>query len=242
MDDIFKGDKRFDKDPDSFGSGMKHIGRGLKLLFFRRFFINIFLLLLLLAASAYIAYYLKPQAEIITNECPVYEECPQCPEFSCDSCEEKLLTEYVYRYRCSSGAIVDSPEGCTQAPPETNTPYISASNGISLSFDSLQFSTVGNISQISQINITIINNAERTIMPKVGLKIYETYSQEVKEAGFLRTISLDDVIGSGSWVRHSENTNLEVGIGKKTVRLELIDTLPDPDQSVVVVLRPVEFT
>ena len=95
--------------------------------------------------------------------------------------------------------------------------------------------------KITQINYTIINKGTEEIFPKVGVKIYDKYTQEVKQSKFLRTFTFDRVLDSNDWIRKSESVKIDFEGDEKTFRLELIDTLPDPDEEVVVMYKRMDF-
>lgn len=259
-EDIFEGDKKLDttERTESFGSALKHIGKGFGVLFFKKFYMNLFIVLLLIAASIVLTYNIKP-GQMITGQavlecnvtCPECEEClydecvceeQECPELNCDDCQEKTLTEYVYRYMCPDGGIVNKSDGCVELLPETDPERTSTANGISITLDAVYYKEEDDNIRIRQINYTLVNKGSRAINPKVGVKVYEKYTHAVKDAGYLRNFRLDDMLDVNDWVSRAETVNIIIEEDQETVRLELIDTSPDPDEYITAVWGDIDFS
>ena len=148
----------------------------------------------------------------------------------------------MYRYICPNGGIVDEEEDCERLTPETDPEYTSTSNGVSISIDSIRYEEDDDQIRIREINYTIINNGKGAIRPKVGLKIYEKYTYEVKELGYLRNFELDDVLDVNEWVSRSEIVNIIIEKEEETFRLELLDVSPDPNEYVTAVWRKMDIS
>ena len=241
MDDIFRGDRRVESE-DSFSDALGNIGKGLKKILFKKFYMNVIIMILIIATAVIITLTIQPKPMTI---CPNIS-CPQCPVQqqcalqSCDDCSEKILTEYIYRFICSNGAIVNTSDGCVGQPPITDPAYTSTTNGISITFDGISYQVgANNTMKVTQINYTIVNNGNNEIVPKVGLKIYELYTDEVKNAYYLRVFKADDVLGFSEWIKKSEAVNIDVQGAKLTVRLDLINTITDPDEYITTVTREI---
>jgi hypothetical protein len=70
--DIFKGDKKIDSSHgDSFIIPLRNIGKGIKILFSRKFYMNLFLFLLILGGGVGLTFFFYPESETI------------CPNISC---------------------------------------------------------------------------------------------------------------------------------------------------------------
>ncbi len=251
MSDIFEGDKKLgnEEKQESFGNAFSNIGRGLKVLLFKRFHFNLFFVILVIIIASVGTFFLKPDVvleceEIICPECQEPEICVceddgECPELDCSfcPCEQEV---YEYRYVCPRGGIVNDTKDCIGNLPELDPQYSSSSKGVSLSLDAVSYYLDNGTLRIKQINYTIINQGSDPIFPKVGVKMYETYTSKVKTAAFLRTFKSDEILDVNDWVIVSESTNIAVLPDKETIRLELIDTTPDPDQDITLVYRELD--
>ncbi len=250
MDDIFKGDSKIDSSEkqESFKSALSHLGRGIKLLFFSKFSINLFLLIIIMILSASFSYWAKPQYVEAADNCTEAEPCPECPECepcartNCSDCPERNIVEYVYRYICPKGGIVNSSEDCIQLVPDTEPEYTSTSNGVSISLDSIEYELDNGTVKIRKINYTVINQGREEILPEIGLKVYDKYTTEIKQGHFIRTFIISKLLEPGDWIKRSENVIVDYDLSEGTVRLELIDSLPDPDELITVVYRRFDFS
>lgn len=210
-------------------------------LFFKRFRINLFTLLLILAAIVGAAISLTGGSDVAKEqrECPIVNTtvCPVqnttiaetvCPEIVCPVCPP---TEQVigYMVRCENGLIVNKSEECDQVPLEVNSAHVSTDNGITLSLDGIVYTLDNSSGEITQINYTVINKGGRAIKPKVGVKVYKEYTTDVKDGLPTRTFSADDVLDDNDGYRKSESLILKFDGKPQTIRLELYDTIPDPD-------------
>jgi len=252
MGDIFEGDKKLSKDEkqESFGHGFSHIGKGLKVLLFKKFKTNLFLILLIIIFVSALTFFLKPDViqeceEVVCPECPepeicVCEENDECPEQDCSLCKVEEKSEYIYRYICPKGGIVNDSRYCAGDMPEIDSEYTSSARGISFSLDDVSSYIDNGTLRIKQINYTIINQGSDPIFPKVGVKMYEKYTSKVKTAGYLRTFKVDEILDVNDWIVRSESTNIMVLPEMDTIRLELIDTTPDPNQDITVIYRELD--
>jgi len=253
MGDIFDGDKKLSKEEkqESFGHAFSHIGKGLKVLLFKKFNFNLFFLILIVVLASLATYFLKPDVvqeckEIVCPECPEPEICvceddDECPELDCSFCPCET-EEYQYRYVCPGGGIVNDSKYCIGDVPELDPQYSSSTRGVSFSLDGVSYYLDNGTLRIKQINYTIINQGSYPIFPKVGVKMYEKYTSKIKNAAFLRTYKSDEILDINDWIIRSESTNIAVLPEMDTIRLELIDTTPDPDQDITLVYKDLEIS
>ncbi|MFH2027663.1 MAG: hypothetical protein ABIJ08_00855 [Nanoarchaeota archaeon] len=191
----------------------------------------------------------------LTVACPICSKCEECgvcaevntsydcPELDCNSCPEKTVTEYLYRYRCYNGKIVNSSDGCVEDAPETDPEYTSTSNGVSISLDDIYFEEEDDDQiRVTEIHYTLINKGSNLIRPKVGLKIYEKYTFEVKELGYLRNFRFDEPLAVDGWIKRIEKVNLLVDNNERTIRLDLFDESPDPNEYIAAIWREFDYS
>jgi len=180
----------------------------------------------------------------LETECP---EC-ECPEpeqtecmLDCDICPKETVTEQIYLYRCANGLIVNSSSECEDSGIEITSKYVSTVNGISIALDEVGFYYYeGNDSgKIYEVNYTIVNEGQKAVLPKVGLKIYEKWTYEMANSPPMRNFKFEDVLGIGQGLTRSEKINVILDEYDKKIRLDLIDSLPDPDETIVGVYRDI---
>ncbi|MBU0615387.1 MAG: hypothetical protein KJ601_04805 [Nanoarchaeota archaeon] len=216
-------------------------GEILRLLFFKKFGINLTLLLLLLLIAVVSTIYLTPvPPQVIQNiTCPVCQECEQCevidcPKIRCPTCN---CTEEVtgFMYRCEDGRIVNESDQCDEVLLEITTTHLSAENGVTIAIDDIEYDYYQGEGRINQIDYTIINKGDRAIKPKVGVKVYEEWTKAVKDSLPMRTFTTEDILPINNGIRKSEPVAIDFKGDVQTIRLTLTDTIPDPDDEIVTV-------
>ena len=236
-------------DPDS---ALQHeekkdptFGEILKWLFFKKFGMNLFGLLVLLSAFVFGAIYIanlndpvfEPCPNVNSTECEICEEFEEieCPSVKCPACN---ITEEIvaYYYRCEDGRIVNESIQCDDVLLEITSTYMSAENGITISIDDVDYTYFDGEGRIDKIDYTIINQGDHAIKPKVGVKVYDEWTQSVKDALPVRTFTTDDILVKNDGIRKSESVLIDFSGDEQTIRLELVDSIPDPDYTIATVL------
>ena len=255
--DIFSGtsihghEEKPGKEPASFSKGLYnllegfgHIFKGVKHLLFKRFYMNVFLMLIIIAATATVTYYTKESFEAAVNvTCPVCPECneteceeTECPELECPECEPERIN--VIYYTCPNGKIVNDSTECSGLPIELTSSDYETSQGILLAINNVDYELTGNnTGRIKRINYTIINQGSFNVLPRIEVKVYETWDSEVSLA---KAIMIEDILGYNDWIIRSDSSNIHFTGFDQTIRLELINKLDD--ESIVAVTKNLEIS
>jgi len=237
MDPDLAVNKEIKKDPT--------FGEILKWLFFKKFSVNLLglLFLLVIAVGGVIILNspevpaIEPCPSFLHFECAVCEECVdiECPIIKCPECN---ITEEIvaYYYRCEDGRIVNASELCDGVMLEITSSHMSAENGITISIDDVDYSYFNGEGRITQINYTILNQGDHAIWPKIGVKVYEDWTQALKDGLPLRSFTTEDLIKVNDGIRKSETVSIDFEGDSQTIRLELVDKIPDPDDTIATVV------
>jgi len=169
---------------------------------------------------------------LIDITCPKQEPCKQnnCPEVDCSKCPENVVTESVFLIRCPNGIIVNSSEDCIEEFPEITSPYFTTINGVTVSLDNVEIEKTDEETKITRIEYSVINQGENAIQPEIWVKVYKTFTNEIRDARGIKTFN-NKILEKNDWIQVKQDTNILVTDYKdKKIRLELLDSLPDPDE------------
>jgi len=221
--------------------------RILKAIFLKRLPMNLLLLIIIIALSIVGFQYIKPEGAPTGGVVGVaQEQCTECIceeeecEQDCDLCPVKteVKTEEVIRYKCPHGKIVNNLEECEKYFPDVSEEYSGTVSGITLAIDDIKYERDENNSGfVNRIDYTIINKGEPPIVPKIQVKVYEEWSLKVKAASPNKVIDPEIVVNANDYVQRKDDVRIYFKGGEQTLRLLLINTLPDPDVEVLVVTR-----
>ncbi len=258
--DIFEEDPKFGsyeeneakyKSGTSFGQGFGHIikgfshlFRGLGQIFLKKFNMNLIILLILLLAVFFGAWYFlkQPVPEPVTTN----TTCPECPELNYSECPVKTeyinTTEQVIYYRCKDGRLVTDEDECKTKYPEILSNDVVTADDITFSIDRLDYSLESNNSaRLLKINYTILNKRDTKIMPRISVKMYDTWTSEIasEEPRFF-VPSNNEVIDGEDWLRVSTTMNMYVEDRTNKIRFGLLNTLPDPDEEISAIIKTLD--
>lgn len=259
--DIFEEDSRFGDNekearhtPDvSFGKGFGHIFegfghlfRGIGHIFLKKFSMNILILLLLLVAVFFGTWYFlkQPMPEQAANNITCPEPEP-CQELNCSTCPVKTeyinITQNIIYYSCKDGRLVTDEDECKATYPEITSNDVITADGITFSIDLLDYSFEGdNSARLLKINYTILNKRETRIMPRIAIKMYDTWTSEIADEEPRFFISHGEIIEGEDWARISKSINIYIGDRNNKIRFGLQNTLPDPDEDIVAIVKKLE--
>ena len=233
-DDIFEYGIKGGEPPKGFGGRLNDfIIKKSKIIFLT------ILTIILILGIFFAGYSLKKCPEC--PECEICEECSECPEFDYNLCPEKKVN--VIKYACSNGMIVDDIDECDVfKTTEIKSKYKARVNNVTLSIDKIEYSKKGNYNTINRIDYTIINHRQHDIYPEIVVNLY---SDDVarEDMGLVHELfELEQFIESESWIKRRETVNIGFLEDPEdmVIRLVLRDTVPDPDQILVRVSRPLE--
>jgi len=259
--DIFEEDSKFGEHekearhkPDiSFGKGFGHIlegfghlFRGLGHIFLKKFNMNLLVLLLLFVSVFSGTWYFLEQSSpepITTNAtCPDPEP---CQELNCSTCPVETeyinVTQNLIYYRCKDGRLVTDEDECKANYPEIRSGDVVTADDITFSIDRLDHSLESNNSaRLLKINYTILNKRETRIMPRIAIKMYDTWTSEIADEEPRFFISHGELIDGEDWARISKSINIYVGDRDNKIRFGLQNTLPDPDEDIAAIVKKLE--
>lgn len=168
-----------------------------------------------------------------------------CPELNLSECpvkiEYKNVTETKIYYRCKDGRLVTDEADCkTRYPEITSTDKITADD-VTFSIDNLVYSLEGNNSaRLLKINYTILNKKETKIMPRIALKMYDTWTSEIAAQEPRFFISHGEILDGEDWIKVSKDINIYIGDRTNKIRFGLQNTLPDPDEEIAAIIKTLE--
>lgn len=204
------------------------------------------LIILLVILALYVGYNMKkipvcPEV-VECQECQVCPEAETCPDFNCKDCPREIEKVTVVRYACSNGFIVDDLDKCNPLNyVKINSPYKKTKDGITISIDRISFEDQGSYSRVTQIDYTILNNAEREINPVILVNLYSK-SDPLGEQGLVHEkFDDEEFIKSNSFVIKKKKTSIGYTQDDMILRLILRDRIPDPDKELVRVERPIKI-
>jgi hypothetical protein len=222
-------------------------------LFFKKFYVNVFIILALLIILSVALLSIKrcpPPVECPKPECPecYCSPCPECecPEQDCSKCPPQ--TEIVEKevqvlsYICPSGVIVNKTSDCKELPLPfaITSPHSEMVDNITFSLDLVEYEMKDDDwGTITRINFTVINQGSEPIMPKILVRIYGPDDSVYLKKLIHREIGFEKVLMPHKWVRKSEGLSLSFSGDEKVIELELQNTIPDPDKGIVKVSKEI---
>ena len=226
----------------------------LKVLFFEKIPMNIFFLLIIISASIVTFQYISPMDSptgdvILEKECPV-EECPECLyeetecEQDCSLCpiKTKVEKQEIIYYKCPSGDLVEDLDDCEDNFPEVDTESSGTVEGITLSIDNIEYEEDEDDSGfVTRVDYTIINQADVPVVPRLEIKVYEEWNLKVKKNPANKKLDPEIVVSPGEYAQRKDAARIYFDGKEQTLRLLLVDTLPDPDTEVVAVTKDFEI-
>lgn len=218
-------------------SKKKIISNRLKKIFLGRLYSNLLIYMIIIGLAITAASYLAPKEQevaghLVNITCPEPEPCIQneCPRLDCSECPVEIVKETSFLIRCPNGMIVNNSENCIEEFPEITSPYFTTINGVTVSLDDVELETEGNETRITRIDYSIINQGDVSVKPKIWVKVYKAYTYEIRDSMGIKTFN-HDVLDVNGWIQIKQDTNILVkDFDEKTIRLELLDSLPDPDE------------
>lgn len=170
--------------------------------------------------------------------------CPNCSS-CCPECQTKTeyvnVTQNIIYYRCKDGGLVTDEDDCKTKYPEIVSSDVVTAGDVTFSIDRLDYSYEGNNSaRLLKINYTVINKGETKIMPRISLKMYDTWTSEIAAEEPKFFISYSDVINGEDWIRVSKSINIYVENKNNKIRFGLQNTLPDPDEEIAAIIKTLE--
>lgn len=240
-------------DPFTKPSKTKKIFKVLKVIFLSKFPMNLLFLILIISLSIYGLKYLKP-TDSPTGNVILEQKCPECvcEEKECsqtlqEECEQdcslcpiktKIEKEEILRYKCPSGDVVDDLDDCTSSLPKVADKYSGTIEGITLSIDNIRIEEDEEDSGfVTRVDYTIINKADLPVVPKLEVKVYKDWSSKVKKEPSNKVIDPEIVVNSNDYAQRKDNVRIYFKGEEQTMRLLLVDTLPDPDVDLLAVTR-----
>ncbi len=173
-------------------------------------------------------------------------ECPECIceekkcEINCSLCPIKTKIEKVnvIYYRCEDGSLVRDLEECKPKFPEIDEKYSGTVSGVTLSIDDIKLEKEDEDSGfVTEISYTIINKGDLPIVPKIEIKVYREWSYKVKASEPNKVIDTESVVAPNDFIKRTDKVRIYFKGKEQTIRLLLIDMLPDPDREILAVTR-----
>lgn len=219
----------------------------LKVIFLKRFPMNLLFLIIIIALTIFGFQYIEPDETPTGGVIGISEpECPECVceekecEQDCDLCpiKTKLETKEVIRYQCPDGELADELEECEKEFPDIDEEYSGTIGGVTLAIDNIEYERDEEDSGfVTRVDYTIINKGEFPIVPKIEVKVYEDWSLKTKTAPANKVIDPEIVINTNDYVQREDRVRIYFNGEEQTLRLLLIDALTDPDTEFLAVTR-----
>lgn len=233
--------------PDLFTkpSKTKKFLKVLKAIFLTKFPVNFLFLLLIIILAIAGFQYLTPE-ETPTGKVTLEQECPECAceeqecKQDCDLCpiKTKVETKNIIYYSCPSGALVKDLDECVENLPDVSEDYSGTVERITLSIDDIELEKDDEDSGfVTHVAYTIINRGDFPIVPQIQVKVYEDWNLKVKKNPPNKVINPEIVVNPNDYVQRKDRIRIYFRGEEQTLRLLLIDTLPDPDIEVLAVTR-----
>ncbi len=232
-------------DPFKKPSITKKILKILKAVFFTKFPINLLFLIMIITLSIVGFNYITPD-KTPTGNVVLEQQCPECIceekecEQNCDLCpiKTKVETKNIIYYRCPGGALVENVNDCVNYLPNVSREYSGTVEGITLVIDNIELEKDEEDSGfVTRVDYTIINRGEFPIVPQIEVKVYEEWTLKVKKAPPNKVLNPEIVVNPNDYVKRQDRVRIYFKGEEQTLRLLLVNTLPDPDQEVLAVTR-----
>lgn len=231
-------------DPFTKPSKTKKFLKILKTIFITKFPINFLFLIIIIALSIVGFQYIKP-GETPTGNVILEQQCPECIceeecEQDCDLCpiKTKVETKNIIYYKCPGGALVKDLDECINYMPNVSEDYSGTVEGVTLAIDNIELEKDEEDSGfVTRVDYTIINRGEFPIVPKMQVKVYEEWTLKVKKAPPNKVIDPEIVVNTNDYVKRQDRIRIYFKGEEQTLRLLLVDALPDPDTEVLAVTR-----
>lgn len=223
----------------------KNFFKALKSIFIARLQISILFLIILVTLSILAFNYTIP-GQMPTGQAILEQQCPECIceekecEPNCDSCpiKTKVEKENVIYYSCPGGALVENLKECAKHFPNVSEEYSGTVSGVTLSIDDIEFERdEGDSGYVTGITYTVINRGKLPIVPQLQVKVYTKWTLDVKKASPNKVINPEVVVNPNDYIKRKDKVRIFFKGEEQTLRLQLVDTLPDPDKEVLAVMR-----
>lgn len=233
-------------DPFTKYPRIKKFFKLLKVIIFTRLPLNLLSLLIIIILSIVGFELIKPNA---TNETPtgqviLEQQCPECiceeKEPDCDLCpiKTKVEKENIIYYSCPVGKLVEDLNDCVNYLPNVSEEYSGTVEGVTLTIDNIEYEKDEEDSGfVTRVDYTIINKRKKPIVPKLQVKVYQEWTLKVKAAPPNKEIDPEIVVNSNDYTKRQDTVRIYFIGEEQTLRLLLIDALPDPDKEILVVTR-----
>lgn len=226
-------------------SKAKKFFRLLKAIFLTKFSMNILYLLIILTIVI-VGFNLITPNKTPTGQVTLEQQCPECSceekecEQNCDLCpiKTKVETRNIIYYRCPGGALVENLNYCVNYLPNVSEEYSGTVGGVTLAIDSIEYEKdEQNSGFVTNIGYTIINRGKLPIVPQLQVKVYEEWTLKIKAAPPNKVIDPEIVVNPNDYIKRQDTVRIYFKGEEQTLRLLLVDTLPDPDKEVLAVTR-----
>ncbi len=200
-------------------------------------------------------------------ECPECKECAACicPEFNESECPTKEKIKPIVSYVCSDGTVAGDEEDCEWKKEriyicedgsevlnrsvcdlaeeiDITTEHQHTAFNVTVAIDSVDFEMKGdNWGTITNIGYTVLNEGESTIMPKLYVRVYNESDNLMRQTETRGTITIDRTLENGEWIKEKQDVYISFKGLNTTVKLVLMDTIPDPDKTLVLVGMPLDI-
>lgn len=178
-----------------------------------------------------------PAAEI--TDCP---ECGNCSETECPECVCNATETLIIYYQCLDGNIVEDKSDCNELPMGLTTNDYNINNGILLALNNIEYEEEEDDYDgvITLINISVYNQANSYIKPKARVYLYKSWTEDET---FKKTFDFDGkTIHPNAGITWAEESNIKFLEHQNTMRIVLLDTVPDPDEVIVSLTKNFDFS
>jgi len=222
--------------------------KALKAIFLNKIPMNLLFLIIIIFVAVVGFQLIKPSniAETPAGAVVLEAGCPECvceqkeSEPDCSLCpiKTKVETKNVIYHSCPGGALVSDLKECINFLPNVSNEYSGTVEGVTFSIDNVEYERdEGDSGFVTRVDYTIINKGEFPIVPKLEVKVYTDWSIKVKAAPPNKVIDPEIVVNPNDYLTRQDKVNIYFKGEEQTLRLLLIDTLPDPDKEVLAVTK-----
>ncbi|MBI2140018.1 hypothetical protein HYU14_03775 [Candidatus Woesearchaeota archaeon] len=235
-------------DPFQKPSLIAKAGSFLKVLFLAKFPMNLLAMVAVVGISLFFYNFAVMPPAVAGNavlESPFIGDAPSACIESCNECPPKKEVERfeVEKFQCADGRVEESLNDCRIEFPDFEKRYSSTANDITLSIDGISFEKDSeDRGVITRIDYTIINEGESPVVPKLAIKVYPEWSSKVKKADPNKVIDLQSVISPQGFAQRQDRARIAFTGNRQTVRIDLINVLPEPDADVLTVTREFDLS
>lgn len=232
-------------DPFTKHPKIKKFFKLLKVFFLARIPLNLLFLIIIITLSIIGFELIKPN-RTPTGQVVLEQQSPECIceekecETNCDLCpiKTKVETKNVIYHSCPGGKLVEDLNDCINYLPNVSGEYSGTVKGITLAIDNIEYEKdEENSGFVTRVDYTIINKGKSPIVPKLQVKVYEEWTIKVKAAPPNKEIDPEIVVNPNDYVKRQDRIRIYFKGEEQTLRLLLIDALPDPDKEVLAVTR-----